>query len=265
MKLRAIKPISVPVGTKLQKPTGKKPELLWFEPTRLMVDETYQRDLSRRSSSLLKKVVENFAWNRMKPPICVRAGEVFHVIDGQHTAIAAATLGVEKIPIFVVQADAVSERAKSFVGHNRDRIIITPIDMHRALVAGGDQDALDVDRVCKRAGVTVTMYNQASHPKVGETKSITTIRKVVGRSGVMRGRQVLEALVKAKRAPITESEILAAEYILTKELPQLKVEKLASAIRIDGDRGLVEARGKSIRDGIPYWKAIAERWLRKLK
>lgn len=77
MSLRPIKPLALPEGMIRQQDLGKKPELIWVAPTALLVDETYQRDLSKRSISLLKKVVENFRWNRMKPPIVVRAGGAF--------------------------------------------------------------------------------------------------------------------------------------------------------------------------------------------
>lgn len=136
--------------------------------------------------------------------------------------------------------------------------------MHRALVASGDPDALDVERACKRAGARIASFNQLTRPKIGDTKSVATIRRIVARSGVMRARQVLEALVKAKRAPITESEILAADNIL-KEQPQLSIQKLASAIRVDGDRGLMTARGKAASESIALWRAIADRWLARLK
>ena len=66
----------------------------WIAPTDLLVDATYQRDLSERSIRLIRKMIENFNWNRLKPPIVVQVGPAsLHIVDGQHSAIVAATAG----------------------------------------------------------------------------------------------------------------------------------------------------------------------------
>lgn len=78
------------------------------------------------------------------------------MIDGQHTAIAAASHpDIALIPVMVVEAVDQAERAGAFIGHNRDRLNITPMQMHYAAVAAGDEDALTVEQVCARAGVKI--------------------------------------------------------------------------------------------------------------
>lgn len=139
--LRAIKPLEIP-GLKPAKVDGERPSLKWVAPTSLLVDATYQRDLSERSIRLIRRMIENCAWNRMKPPIVVQVGPAtFHIVDGQHTAIAAASLGITEVPVFVVKANQVDERARAFVGHNSDRIVVSSFDIYRALLAAGDPDA----------------------------------------------------------------------------------------------------------------------------
>jgi hypothetical protein len=101
----------------------KSLQLKWLAPTDLLVDATYQRDLSERSMRLIRKMIENFSWNRMKPPIVVQVGPAsLHIVDGQHTAIVAASIGIPQIPVFVVKAEGLDERARAFVGHNTDRV-----------------------------------------------------------------------------------------------------------------------------------------------
>lgn len=264
MKLRPIKPISFP-DLKPASFDGERPSLKWVAPTSLMVDATYQRDLSERSVRLIRKMIEGFAWNRLKPPIVVQVGPgSLHIVDGQHTAIVAATLGIPQIPVFIVKADSIDERARAFVGHNSDRVVVSPFDIYRALLASGDPDAVDVDNVCRRAGVRIRMISPSSAIAEGDTAAVGLVRTLVKRRGVIPARKVLQCLVKAKRAPITGAEILAAERILCEERKNVDVEDLTAVIRIEGTAGLNKAHAKARSDRSPLWRELANLWLRRL-
>ena len=264
--LRPIKPMSFPDLKPAAIVDGDRPVLKWVAPTDLLVDATYQRDLSERSIRLIRKMVENFAWNRLKPPIVVRAGsDQLHIVDGQHTAIVAASLRIAQIPVFIVQADTVDERARAFVGHNSDRIVVSPFDIYRALLASGDPDAVvDVDNVCRRAGVRLRYISPSSAIAEGDTAAVGLIRSLVKRRGVIPARKVLQVLVKAKRAPISAAEIRAAESIICGVHPDIDLEALTAAIRVEGTDGLnkAHARAKAARTGV--WLELAGRWLRRL-
>jgi hypothetical protein len=248
------------------KPGDRRPELRWVSPRRLYVDETYQRDLSKRSVSVIKRAVAGFSWNRYKPPIVTEDGKEkkLHVIDGQHTAIAAATIGLSAIPVFVVHADAVDERARSFVAHNTDRVSVTPITMFRALVAAGDPDACDVANVCKRAGVRIREYSQSSTIAEGDTKAIGLIRKVIARRGVQKARMALQCLVKAKLAPLDAAAIRAAEEIICVARPGIDLDVLTAAIRIEGVAGIAKAGAKAKVNHLPIWREVMARWLARV-
>lgn len=243
--------------------TGARPELIWVSPTSLMVDATYQRNLSKRSVNLIHKMIDGFAWNRMKPPIVVRVGGDLHIVDGQHTAIVAATLKIPEIPIFVVEAATVDERARAFVGHNTDRVTVSPFDIFRALVASGDPDAMDVDNVCKRAKVRIRQMNGNTVAAEGDTMALGIIRRMVLKQGVIKSRQVLETLVAAKRIPISAAEIQAVENVVCVLHPGIDLSRLARIIRIDGDSGLLSAHTHSKVATIPVWRALVERWKTK--
>lgn len=265
MALRRIKPMLLPSSI-TPRPVisiGKKPELVWAAPTDLYVDETYQRDLSRKSVKLIRQLATDFRWNRMKPPIVVRDGGKWHVVDGQHTAIAAATIGVKEIPVFVVEASSLDERARAFVGHNTDRIIVSPINIYRALLAFKDPDAMDVAAVCARAGVRIREFTQSTPLDVGDTKAIGLIRKMIKQRGVIKARMVLETLVRAKRAPIGGAEIYAADYILN-EL-HANQRRLAAAIRVDGDTGILKAHADAKRRRATFWRTLAQRWVDRME
>jgi hypothetical protein len=177
-------------------------------PTSLLVDATYQRDLSERSIRLIRRMIENFAWNRLKPPIVVQAG------PPRCTSSTASIppswrprSASRRFPVFIVKADSVDERARAFVGHNSDRVVVSPFDIYRALLASGDPDAVDVDNVCKRAGVRIRYISPSSAIAEGDTAAVGLIRALVRRRGVIPARKVLQCLVKAKRAPISAAEI----------------------------------------------------------
>lgn len=240
---------------------GQSPELRWVPPASLMVDEAYQRDLSTRSKRLIKSLVKNFAWRKMKPPIVVDTPTGLHCVDGQHTAIAAATRKIPEIPVFVVGAATMSERADSFVAHNRDRIVMTPMDIYRAKVASGDLDALDCVRVCERAGVSLKLFNPNSRIDIGDSMSVGTIQRLVKRQGVVKARMVLEALVKGGRAPIGAAEIDAAEAAMLLVRPATTVDEMASAVRAVSDHGVMEAKMTAAQDGKPHKHALFQSYI----
>lgn len=105
--LRRIEPFGGILPKELpQLKLGQDPEIRWVNPASLMVDESYQRDLTERSVRLIRNIILNFAWRKYKCPIVVEVGpnKELHCIDGQHTAIAAVTLRLPAIPIFIVEA-----------------------------------------------------------------------------------------------------------------------------------------------------------------
>lgn len=262
-RLRQIEPMTFPdVARSL--PDKQRPELRWVAPQSLFVDATYQRDLSKRSVQIIKRAVAGFTWSKYKPPIVTKDGSKLHVIDGQHTAIAAATIGLTSIPVFMVAAGAIDERARAFVAHNTDRVAVTPIAMFNALVAAGDADACDIANVCKRAGVRIREYSQSSTVAEGDTKAVGLIRNMIRRRGVQKARLALQALVKAKLAPLGAAEIRAAEEIVCVERPSIDQDTLTVAIRTEGAAGIAKAAAAAKLNGTTYWREVMRRWLKRI-
>lgn len=236
------------------------PMFEWVAPGDLLVDETYQRNLSERSVALIRKIVRQWDWRRFKPPVVARSPYGLEVIDGQHTAIAAASHpSIERIPVMVVSAAEQSERAAAFVGHNRDRIALTSTQMHAAAVAAGDEDALTIAQVCQRAGVIVLKNppgNGAFRPR--ETLAVASLRALINRRGAMKARQVLEVLAKAECAPVSASGIKAVEMLLfDKEYAgHVGADDLTTAIRGLGAAAEHEAKVFAAAHSVPLWRAL---------
>lgn len=258
MTLRRITPLPLP--DIVEPDLGPRPVVDWVDPTHLYADPAYQREITPRTMRVVKKAIAEFAWAKMKPPVVARVDGLLHVINGQHTAIAAATLRVPLIPVFVVDAPSVVERADAFVSHNTDQVRVSSIDVFRAMVASGDEEALEIQAAMDRAKVRLRPFNQASAVAEGDTMAIGTIRQLYARRGAKMTRMVLQVLVDAKRCPISSPEIRAVEYVMCELKRGIDLVGLARIIRTDGDSGLRSAHSHSKVGRIPVWKALVERW-----
>jgi hypothetical protein len=257
--VRPVQPLNLPQTPRAPVLDIPQPTFAHVAPRELQVDEKYQRALSERSVKLIMKIVEKWDWAQYKPPIVAKVGEAWHVVDGQHTAIAAATHGgFATIPVMIISAIDTESRARAFVGHNQNRLNVTPIQIFHAAVAAGDPDALTVAQVCERARVTL----RATPPSdgryaAGETMSISALRVLVNRRGAMRAREVLDVLVDAKCAPISSDHIKAIEELLLGEhyKGSIKAADLATVIR---DAGAVdsEVTQLAMSKRIARWRAM---------
>jgi hypothetical protein len=261
-KLRPVEPLPIAEAmVKRQLNLGKRPELRWVAPTSLLVDDNYQRDLGKRSYSLIRGMMQSFAWRKMKPPIVVEVSGGLHCVDGQHTAIAAASIGIKEIPVFIVDGQTLSERADSFVAHNRDRIVMAPLDVYRAKIAAGDPDALDCARVCKLAGVRIRQIQPAGKILVGDTGAVGTIQRLVKRRGITSSKELLSAFVLAGRAPITPAEIDAAEALMAVSRPGTTAEQLARIVKAIGDHGVIEAKMRAMTEKKPHKVVLLQKYI----
>lgn len=244
----------------------KPPMLEWMAPSDLLIEAAYQRDLSPKSMDLIKRIAERWDWRRFKPPIVAWSERGFEIIDGQHTAIGAASRGIDKIPVLVVEATDLTDRASAFVGHNQDRLAITPVQMHQAKLAAGDEDALTAQQVIDRSGAKLVIGAYGARGwKPGETIAITTIDQLAKKRGAMHARRVVEVLVKAYAAPVSAAGIKAVDMLMFRpEFAEMDLEHLPVAIIGAGD---VEKQAKleAQTHCIPAWEAMGRIWFRKCR
>ncbi len=260
MTTRAVEPLSFPDIAPAEV-DGAKPDLKWIDPATLRIDDAYQRGLSERSVRLIRRIVSEWSWLAFKPPICVEVDGALHVIDGQHTAIAAVTHGgLGKIPVMAFAGANSEDRSAAFVRHNRDRIAVTPTQLHAALLAAGDEDAQTVDQVCARAGIRI-LRNPPAFGKFqpGETLSATTIRGLCNRRFAIGARQVLEVCAGAMLAPVSAAHIKAVEMLMfaPEYAGELSAEKIGLLMRLMGDDLITEAKRFSAEHKVPQYRAMA--------
>lgn len=257
--LRPIAPFSFPDIT-IVPTTTARPTFVDVAPTALLVDEDYQRGLSDRSRQLIRRMIASWDWRAFKPPVVVMVDGGYHVIDGQHTAIVAASRGEPTIPVQVVEAGEIADRAAAFVKTNRDRIAVTPHQLHHALVAAGDEDAMTVEQVCQRAGAKLLRYPPANGLyEVGDLMAIGALKTLVRRRYAVGARRVLDICVAAKLAPVSAGALKAVEFCLYEPgyTGQVTDEDLATALRELGPRGEQEAVIFATEHGLPHWRSLA--------
>lgn len=241
--------------------TTEPPEMRLVAPALLSVDEKYQRGLSERSVKLIRKIVSEWDWRAFKPPVVVEVDGGLQVIDGQHTAIGAVTHGgIAEIPVLIVKAAEQEARASAFVRHNRDRITVTPTQLHNAMVAAGDEDAVTVAQVCGRAGVTILRNPPAMGKyRPGDTLAVTTIRALVNRRHAKGAREVLEICVKAGMAPVSSAAIKAVEHLLfaPEYKGDIEAERIVLVLSAHASTLDQEAARFAAERKVPLWRALA--------
>lgn len=190
------------------------PTVMWVDPCQLLVEESYQRDLAWRSIKLIRKIIAGWTWRKFKPPIVALGEHGYEVIDGQHTAVAAATHPqIDKIPVLVVQATEIKDRADGFLGHNRDRLQITPMQLFHSSVAAGDTVAAEVKMICDQAGVTILRGQTTAHSTNG-TLAVGALQQLYKRRGRVNSRRVIEVLARAEPRLISATQLKAVDALL---------------------------------------------------
>ncbi len=269
--LRPIEPIDVR-GLTPRAPSSGIPIVEYVDPRSLWVDPAYQRSLSERSMRMLRRIVEGFDWTKLKPPICAYAEDAagnttLRVLDGQHTAIAAASNPhVDKIPVMIVEAADTRAQAEAFIGQNADRLAMTATQMHVAAVAAGDEEAAEMERAAERAGVTILRGppSRADY-RPGQTIAVSAIKGLIARIGFDEAARVLSILSAAGLGPIKADHIRAVERLLfEEEFAALDPDALAASIVAHAGFER-DAKTFAATHGLPLWKALAAVWFQKAK
>lgn len=270
--IRTIKP--VPISSALLAGVtapGPAPTIEWVDPRRLCVEDRYQRQLSERSLVLIHRIVTEFDWRAFKPPIVARNVDgTMMVIDGQHTAIGAASHPhIDLIPVVIVDAGEVVDRARSFLRHNRDRVGMTPLQIHHAALAAGDEVAVAVDEACAKAGARVLRNPQAGTTRIGDTMAVSTISTICKSRGVNFTARLLKILVEAGQAPIDAASVKAVCELLTDPAWKgtFEPEALSLTIRSKTVAEWIEWAEVNVRKGMkmPRSRALAQAWWQKTK
>ena len=265
---RLIKAIPLP-GVLPGRPPTNKPEITWIDPCELLVDESYQRGIGEKGLRLIRRVVENFDWRRFKPPTAVWTDVGLEVVDGQHSAIAAACHpSVDSIPVVVVEAVDLKDRASAFIGINRDRLNVTQMQIHSAGVVAGDPEALQIAELCARSSLRMLKSAPSNGDyKPRDTVAVRAIGDLIRKRGVDGAQATIDVVVAAEPRPLTAAAIKAADFLLHDkehadafEPADLTKAIVALADQADRDAGVFAAE-----HCVPKWRGLAAVWFKKTR
>lgn len=245
-RLRPVAPINA-AGLSLASPAGPPPELVWLALDRLVINDSYQRHISEKSVTLIRRMAERFDWARVKA-LSVAALEDGHyeVIDGQHTAIAAATLGLAELPCLVTRGRGLAERSADFVSLNRDRLSMTPMQVFYAELAAGEELAQDVARGVGLAGGRVLRYPPPfAKFAVGDALCVGQLRALARAGGVAYVKRAVAICVEGQCAPVKAVTLKALQALIWG-----KAGPGALPARQGGDLALAEALKRHGQEGL---------------
>lgn len=159
----------------------------------LFVDSVYQRAISQGSVKNIKRICEAFDWAKFLPVIVTQDGDRFCIVDGQHRTTAAATIGIQAVPCYVLSCSP-SEAAAAFAAINGNVTPVQPIDLWFAELAAKEPKAIALQRVLDAAGVKVTRKKEGYLP--GETRSITVLQRALDFYGSAILTTILQCIVE---------------------------------------------------------------------
>jgi len=199
--LRAIdaKPLMAAAGTLPPIDAGKQPFLEWISIAVLMVDPTYQRDITETGRRNILRIAREFEWSRFATVVVTpHLRGKYVIIDGQHRTTAAALRGIDKVPCQIVTADA-AKQALAFAAINANVTKMSTIQLHAARVAAGDPEALRLKKVCAAGGVELLRYPLAAkQQKPGQTMAVVQLRQALDRFGEKALRVSLQCITKTR-------------------------------------------------------------------
>lgn len=270
MRLVTIEPTAV----KLQRPAahlgmaGPAPQLQWLRIEDLVVDLTYQRQVTNQGRRNIAAIASGFRWSRFScvvvSPI---AGGKFAIVDGQHRVTAAALVGFETVPCQIIMATP-GEQAEAFTAINSAVTRIHRMSLHKAAVAAGDPKAVQIETVAAAANVTVLPYPKSeSNQAPGETMAVGALQEAISRYGPDVVTLALRCVRETKndvRGCLTAPIVMGLSSCINGMLEVGGWERADVIPRFDkvviireADKARVEVKPK----GISTWSILANRLL----
>ncbi|KAF0102206.1 MAG: ParB domain-containing protein nuclease [Rhodospirillaceae bacterium] len=136
---------------------GVRPRVVWLDLALLVIDKTYQREISKMGAAHVNRILLAFNWNHYQPiVVSERDDGTYAVIDGQHRLEAAKRHPlIDSLPCYIIEAPDAAKQAAIFVAVNSRRIALTSLQQFHAAVAARQPEAMVAAGLCADAGVTI--------------------------------------------------------------------------------------------------------------
>jgi hypothetical protein len=201
---------------------------------KMFVDRSHAQQ-RKEQSGWVKDIADSFSWtifNLNPVALSARADGHFHVIDGQHRTAGARLAGHgPETPIHanVWHNLTFEQEAALFILLNAKRHSVKPLDLFKAQVTAGYEDAVALDIL-----LNTYDWKVGSAGAEGNFAAVTTLRKVYNKpSGPETCEKIIATITKAwghrsEGAHQTIIKVLAAFY---GKYPQAGVDRLAHVMQ----------------------------------
>lgn len=138
---------------------GTPPRFEWLPIDNLVVDERYQRGITKDGWTRIRKMAAAFSWRKFGALLVTETDHIgdHAVFDGQHRLEAARLCkDIAELPCIIVDAPDLAAQATAFKGVNKDRTGVTRVNIFWADVAAGEERALAIKAVCDDCGVIIS-------------------------------------------------------------------------------------------------------------
>ena len=151
---------------------GKPAELRNIPIHDLHIDEEYQRALSSKSAQgLIRTISLEWDWQMCQTlEVALRPDGRLYVVDGQ-TRLSGAlrrasllesagrSIDVPCLPCLVTPVSSKADEAAAFTRLNGSRRSLNAVDIHRAKIVAGDEEAIAVHEIIVSAGLTLAPHS----------------------------------------------------------------------------------------------------------
>lgn len=144
---------------KVAPPQGSLPVLQYCTPDQLQIDPDYQRGIEAGpSQTLIRRIAMHWDWTLCQPLMVARRSHgALYVVDGQHRLAAAKLRGdIWQLPCVVTAFPDAAGEAAAFVALNQARRPLQRLDVFRAALAAGDEDAKTILAAIEEAGLKLS-------------------------------------------------------------------------------------------------------------
>jgi len=255
---------------------GEPPAIQFVAVDRLQTDPSYQRPIDNKvSRNLIEKIASGWDWRLCVPLLVAQRPEGLFVIDGQHRTEAARIRGdIPHLPCSVVAFASCADEAVTFATANRQRKVMTKLDLFRASVAAGDIEAVIINQLVTDAGLAIAMEQSPLALKPGQlafttalfnalrrqgrsvlSAALTTIGEVFGRQLLSNGSTIFNALVYLFANPPADFDCDELHEVLG----TMSAEEWVSHPIVDSYAGSGTGKGYRMRQAIEHELALYRR------
>lgn len=237
----------------LKPPAGKQPAgVIWLDPSKLSIDQRYQRELGTRGVHRVRAIALGFDWRKFTPIIVARRSadlaEGYAVIDGQHRVAAALARGdIKLVPAWAIDADLAGQ-AQAFLAINAEGARVPAGAMWYARAACGDQEAQALLDVCAEARVQIMKSPvDNAHRRFDQTLAggaLHQLLKTHGKTVVLKALAVLRAAGELSGRSLLTRNFIRAAGLLVKHNPQWSDARKVAIALSDIKMEEVEARAE---------------------